>query len=468
MTPPEIELLLSRMLWPVWQVRWEAARALAGLIEAGDADAASGLGTWISERAFESEAATGLSVIHAFDLARHFDGQAVAAAVKAPSHLSDALLNRAFGLPASKGYGFSRETPDIGPQVAAYFRNKIGQAIPSGFHNTFEKLQFASGLPFLARWEYEWQCLQMRFDAPLSSAPHWFTWEDSGGIGYFDQRQREVYLSAYLRTLAFACDEWGMDDATATGLAMEVSALNPGLSKLEFGERPAWTHALATSTLSVEALADHLWKAAEADCLAGRSLLAVRAVDIVDKAFVEIEIDLVGSAGPWVLPARPDDYPPLDRDWLEILDPHGGVIGPVVPTSKHALQPSFPMTFVATPETYARWHMDLYPQHLLLASPSMFSGGVSVEPRSQGVGLRAAGQDVSETRVWNTAWAPTKPAELTSRIGRTTDVRSTELRAFCAQSRVRTRRLAYVRIGRRTADYQAFEPERHVVWLDPA
>lgn len=468
MTPSEIELLLNRLLWPVWQVRWKAARALASLIETGDVEAASGLLNWISERSLESEAVTGLSVIDAFELSRHFDGCAVAAAVKVPSHLSDALLNRAFGLPAAGGYEFGRGAPGINAHVAAYFQNKMGQAIPLCFQTTFEALQSGSGRPFLARWEYEWQSLQARFDVPLSSTPHWFTWEDSNGIGYFDQRQREVYLSAYLRTLAFACQTWGMDDATATSFAMEVSSLDRGLSQMDFAERPAWTQALATSTRTVEALADDLWKTAESECVAGRALLAVRAVDIVEKAFVEIEIDLVGSPGPWTLPVKPDDHSPLDRDWLKVRDPYDGVMGSVIWTPKHVPDPPFPLTFVATPRTYARWLMDIYPQHLLLASPSIFSGDVQVERRPEGVGLRTAGQDVSETRLWNTAWAPTKPAALHSRTGRTTDVRAADLSAYCTRSQIRTRRLAYIRVGRRASDYQAFEVERHVVWLDPA
>ena len=465
MTPPEIELLLHRMLWPVWQVRLEAARRLAELIGSGDRAAAEGLITWISERQLESEAAIGLSVIDAFGLAHYFCGRALLSAVKVPSHLTDALMRRSFGISSSGNYGFGDGVPKINAQVASYFRKKMGQAVPLSFQSTFEFLQARSGLPFLARWEYEWQWLQGHLSEPLSSSPNWFTWEDHRSTGYFDLRQREVYLSAFLRTLAYAAREWGLDRRSAEQFAFEVCPLDRGLARLVYSERPVWTQRLASSTLSAELLADSVWKEAQNDLPNGRALLSVRAVDISKLQFKEIEVDLVAGCDLWSLPEGREESSPVERLWIRLRSSRD-FQGPLIWPPKAGLELPYPLTVVVTPVQYARWHVELFPDHLQVALPAMFGDEVRVESRHCGIGLSIGGQDVSATRIWSASWAPTKPSLLNSRIGRVTDVRASDLKLFMEGRGLRGRRLAYMRIGQRQSEYSDFEVERMVFWLD--
>lgn len=463
---PEIEILLHRMLWPVWQVRWESARRLAELIAGGDLEAAKGLLDWIAERCLESEASIGLSVIDAFQLGPHFEGSAVRSAVKVPSHLSNALLRRLFGIESDGGYGFAKGSPNVNEHVAAYFHKKMGQAIPLSFQSTLKFLEDRSGLPFLDRWEYEWQWLQGHLQETLSSHPHWFSWEDHGGRGHFDLRQREVYLSAFLRTLAFATASGWLNNEIAEGMAMEVYPLDRSLAGFTYRERPVWTQGLATSDQRPEALADLVWKSARQELANDRALLSMRAVDISGQTFKEIEVDLVASPGSWSLPDDREDWSPLKRTWLRPRDRQSGFTGPLVEESK-APEPPYPLTVVATPWDYARWHLDLFPEHLQIANPAMFDGSVSIESRPDGLGLTHTEVDLSSTRIWNTSWAPTKPSGLESRIGRTTDVRRSDLESFLALQGLQTRRLAYVRIGSRKHDYGDFQVDRIVLWLDP-
>ncbi|MCC8432265.1 hypothetical protein LJ725_25095 [Reyranella aquatilis] len=465
MTPPEIELLLHRMLWPVFQVRWEAARRLAELIDTGDIEAARGLITWISERRLESEVIIGLSVIDTFDLASHFNYNAVVSAVRAPSHLSDTLMQRLFNRSPNSCYGFGEGTPRINAHIAAYFHKKMGQAIPLSFQSTFEFLQERTGLPFLARWEYEWQWLQGHVAEPLSSSPHWFSWEDQRGIGHFDLRQREVYLSAFLRTLAYAAHAWGLDRGAAERIALEICPLDRGLARLVYGERPSWTQGLASSALSPASISDLVWKSAEGQLASGRALLSVRAVDISELEFKEIEVDLVAGCACWSLPEDREGLSPLEHLWLRVSDPRDFQSVLIWPP-KSIPKPPYPLTVVATPGEYARWHIDLFPTHLQVASPEMFNHEAKVELRDNGIGLAVSRQDASATRIWNTSWSPTKPDMLSSRIGRATDVRTADLQLFLAQKKLRTRRLAYIRMGRRKTEYSDFEVERTVFWLD--
>lgn len=466
MTPPEITLLLHRLLWPAWQVRWEAARQLAGLIARGDKAAAEGLLAWTAERRLESEAIMGLSLIEAFGLSAHFDGAAVASAVMAPSHLSDLLLKRLFGIEPAGIYGFANGPAEVDDHVAAYFEKKMGQAVPLSFQSTFARLEERSGLPFLARWEYEWRWLQAHLGEPLSSQPYWFSWEDSQGVGHFDLRQREVYLSAFLRTLAFAAaDEW-LPDAIAEHFAVEVCVLDSGLAQLAFRERPGWTQGLATSPLPDEELADVIWKSAQYELAEGRMLLSARAVDISKRAFIEVEIDLVAGDGDWSLGEAEEGWSPLERTWLRMRRPQGGLRGAFARQPPSAVG-ARPLTVVATPGEFARWHSDLFPEHLLVASPTIFDGEVLVEPRADGLGLALKSADVSDTFLWNASWAPIRPRDLRSRIGRVTDGRSADVEAFLARQGLRVRRLAFIRVGRRKSDHSEFEVEHQVMWLDP-
>jgi hypothetical protein len=466
MTPPELEVLLHRLLWPVWQVRWEAARQLAGLIASGDAEAAQALLVWIAERRLESEAAIGLAAIEAFGLASHFTEADVSAAIGAPSHLSDVLIRRAFGVDAPRRHGFAPQPAALNAHVSAYFYEKMGQAIPPCFPLAFELLEAQWGLRFLDRWEYEWRWLQSHLDEPLSSTPHWFTWEDAHGVGHFDLRQREVYLSAFLRTLAFFASAGPLPRSVAEQVAMKVCPLDPGLAGFVYSERPSWTQDLGESVQELEILSERVWASARGGLAPDRSLLSVRAVDITQHRFMEIEIDLVATSGGWHLPDDREDQSPLGPDWLLVRDPKGGLQGPLAEYTVPAGSP-FPLTVVATPENYARWHLDLFPDHLRVAAPALFHGKVAVELRAEGIGLAEDGVDVSSMRAWNTAWVPTKPKETTSRTGRTTDVRATDLKEFLSVKRLSARRLGHVRVGKRDADNHNFVVESAVVWLDP-
>ena len=86
---PSLGLLLERLLWPVPRVRWEAARALARLVRAGNDGALDALLGWTAKRTLESECLLGLGVIHAFDLADFCPEDTARRTVLKPSLASD-------------------------------------------------------------------------------------------------------------------------------------------------------------------------------------------------------------------------------------------------------------------------------------------------------------------------------------------------------------------------------------------
>ncbi|HEY0596253.1 hypothetical protein, partial [Sphingopyxis sp.] len=90
------DLLTSRLRWPIPRVRWETARAIAGLVRDGHEGMRHSLVDWIAARRLEGEVVLGLGVIDAFGLGQRFDLAELHRAIGAPSILSDWLLARNF------------------------------------------------------------------------------------------------------------------------------------------------------------------------------------------------------------------------------------------------------------------------------------------------------------------------------------------------------------------------------------
>ena len=247
MTNPILQMLLERLLWPVPRVRWEVARSLARLIREKDGEAAKGLLNWISARQLESEAVLGLSIIDAFDLGTYFKFADVSQAVRAPSHLSDYLLKRNFTNASDLSpfrYAISPPEPTTLPQhEEAWFDRHCKSAVPPIFSSTLTRLQTSTGFPFRKRWEHDWRWLQATHTRPEAKYPRFFSDGDRDRAGQFDFGQRELYVSAYLRTLAFAARQ-GLPHDIAEHYAMIALAMNPGLADLEPINRPNWAQNL--------------------------------------------------------------------------------------------------------------------------------------------------------------------------------------------------------------------------------
>lgn len=464
MSAPALTLLLARLLWPVASVRWEAARALAGLIAAGDAGAVSALLSWIADRRLESEATIGLSVIDAFSLEAHFDGAAVAAAVRAPSVLSELLLRRNFGTgnPSAPTFAPAHQA-DVTTHVADYFERRMGYVVPLGYKSHFEDLEEESGLPFMARWAHEWRWLQATLDEPLSSDPYWFTWREHGGSGLFDPRQREVYLSAYLRTLAFAEARWGLGRANTDSLASEAQAGLRGLARVEFQKRPDWTQGLTSSIEPPAVLAKRLWAQALADLPSGRGLLTLRCADLQPQEFVDLEIGLVAGVAPW--PAEPAvfEQDTLERPWIEAA--FDGGVQLTYPGGRRVPSPT-PLSVTAYARNYPRWHLDLFKTGICLAWPGLFKSPPSLSVRPDAISLAVEGREVSRFWAWHTDWEPMSPQAHLGWGGRITDIDSQDLADFVSSSGNALRRAALVRIGRKGSNYKNYEIETHRLWLD--
>ena len=295
MTDPTIPILLERLLWPVPRVRWEAARALARLIRQNNAEAPRALLDWISSRELESEAVLGLDIIEAFDLSSYFTFAQISRAVQAPSHLSNLILKQNFpgaiNLPLFRFAVSSEEPANLSLEIDSWFERYRKWAVPPIFSDQFERLERATGFPFMSRWKHEWSWLQAIHQRPSAEYPLYFSRGDRERLGYFDHAQRELYVSAYLRTLAYATMRGPLIPADAEQFSLLALPFTRGLADLQPIERPHWTYDLtSTNPENIEHVAECLWNSSTSLCNSDETPISLRIFEANKEGFIDFDI----------------------------------------------------------------------------------------------------------------------------------------------------------------------------------
>ena len=207
MMDTSLELLLERLRWPVPRVRWEAARALAALVRAEEAGTLDALTSWTANRTLESECLLGLGVIHAFELAAFCPEDTVRRAVSKPSLASDWMLRTIYGArdrSARFRYAVSPQTPArLGGNTAALFDQFNTQVVPPVFLHNLQRLEAERDFAFVDRWRHDWAWI-CRSHGAVAPEPEPFLGMGRGRSATLLMPQGELWVSAYLRTLAYA------------------------------------------------------------------------------------------------------------------------------------------------------------------------------------------------------------------------------------------------------------------------
>ena len=467
MTDPALLMLLERLLWPVPRVRWEAARSLARLIREVDWEAANGLLNWISTRQLESEAILGLGIIDAFDLGAYFEFADVAKAVQAPSHLSDLLLKRNFtdasGLYPFR-YAISPSEPARLPQhQEAWFELYRKWAVAPIFSSKLTRLQELSNFPFKKRWEHDWRWLQVTHPRPSAEYPYFCSRGDRRRRGQFDHGQRELYVSAYLRTLAFAAIH-GLPHDVAEHYAMLALTMNRGLADLEPIDRPDWTRNLLSCDAGrTKELAQKLWARSEAVVNPGEVPLALRVVDFDTTGFVEFDMSL--TIGPSGFTAGP-----AEAETLDLLIPNerpgemAGLVGRKGGIDPLSIDHPLDMTQGVVPEEIGRVHTEMA-FNIRLASPNVFGTSANVQCCPSEIRLEAGDDVLSRWIHWYADWEPAIFPELGSAVGSMTTILNSSLDKLRASRCVEITRLVRVRRTARRETYRELEVESEIYWI---
>ena len=468
MTSPALLMLLERLLWPVPRVRWEAGRSLARLIREGDREATRGLLNWISTRQLESEAVLGLGVIDAFDLGAYFEFADVSKVVQAPSHLSDWILKRNFtdtsGLSPIR-YAISPSEPATLPQHQdAWFERYRKWAVPPMFSLALTRLQESTGLPFLKRWEHDWRWLQTTDPRPAAEYPHFFYGGDRSRVGQFDHGQREIYISAYLRMLAYAAIHGRMPHDLAEHYAMLALTMNRGLADLEPVDRPDWArNFLPCEDGSMKELAQKLWASAEAATKPGEVLIALRVVDLDTKGFVEFDLTMtIGPSGFTAGPANAEELDTLVAN--ERPGEMAGLVGRETGINPLFVELPIAITQRIQPEIIGRVHIEVN-LNVRLASPYVFGTPANVQCGPSEIRLETGTEVLSRWVHWYTNWEPTIFPELGSTVSSMTTVLKSRLDKLRASQGAEIARLVRVRRGARQEIFGKCEVETESYWV---
>ena len=468
MTKPVLLMLIERLLWPIPRIRWEAARSLACLIREGNREAAGALLNWIRARRLESEAVLGLGIIDAFDLGTYFKFDDVSKSVLAPSLLSDYLLKRNFsdasGLSPMR-YAISPSEPATLPQhEEAWFDQYRKHAVPPIFSSKLTWLQQATGFPFMKGWQYDWRWLQATDPRPEVNHTRFFAGGHRNRVGPFNYGQRELYVSAYLRTLGFAARTGAIPYDVAESYAMYALTMNRGLAELEPVERPDWTRNLLTCEAGrTKEFAQKLWASAEASARPGEVLLALRVVDFDTDSFVEFDMTL--AIGPSGFAVSPADAETLNL--IVINERPGEMAGLVIREGTiNPLSIGHPlcMTQGVVPEVLGSVHIDMG-LNIRLASPSIFETSANVQCAPSEIRLEAGADVLSRWVHWYGDWEPTIFQDLGSAVCSMTTVLKSSLDRLRVSQGVEVARLVRVRRAARREIYLEHEVRTEAFWM---
>lgn len=450
-----LPLLVERLHWPVPRVRWEAARALAGLIRSGDSAAKVALLDWSAKQRLEVDAVILPSILQAFSLADHFSFDEVHKAITAPSILSDALLGTLYPDEPSRLFAFRLDFTanyTVDSNAERLFGDGIGTLVPQIFNSILSSEQRRMGLPFLEQWRGEWTALRDQYADTYTRYPHFFFAGDRGTVGSLDVRQRAVFVSAFLRTLHRAQLQWGMPQSYAVDLANFALPFNGGLAEFDASPRPEWSIGFRNEIASVGTtrLARALWRRAAEKVEPGFEPLALDIVDYDEQLTVRFQIFRVlapcGSAATGPI-AEPSCVSTRDDPWT--------LAGELPPGRNPRVGEGMRPLCVATQtDAIGRAHIDLHLGRLLLADPMLAFGTAEVAWMSDTLTLTDDRGILSKLALWYVDWTPVHLPDIPL-SGSLTTCRSDALRTFRRDCGVATPRMVRATIARRE---QTWEP----------
>jgi hypothetical protein len=474
-----LSFLFQRLKWPVPMVRWRTAKEIRNLLnDPGTRFATTdALSDYLDQCKTESEVCEILTIIFLTSPIGRPAHPAVASRIHCPSILADMILERTYGLGSALG-GWEWTHSGRAPgdfEGGNYFEEHKEAHVPPILVSNLRELERVSGYPFLQHWAYEWKILCDKLGTHYTRYPHYF--DDvldarAGILGQYWQRMREVYLSAYLRTMANAVSEWRMPQATAEGYCVEIAHGIAGLFDVEPGARPAWLsdfpERFCAPCADFTRIVRELMKASRVEGMILVSLDTPVATSVQKYAKFTLSAHLVTSDY-----QLPDDallseksLLLLVQDTLELKGPlpeitiedtrNVGRNGDVVPVCSSLF-----------PIPHGCWHGDYMSVGLRIPAPYTIPYS-EIRCTHESIDCIASdGKVASRTRIWNDNWAPPHPKGGSTRCGTATMIDEEVL----AEAMQRLgRKLAFfirLRVWDREKEYGDYsESERNFVLLD--
>jgi hypothetical protein len=459
--------------------RWRAAKEIRNLLNdpVTRSSTTEALLDYLDQCETESEICEILTIIFLASPGGRPSHIAIALRIHCPSVLADMILERTYGFGGRIGrWGTAhsgRAPADF--EAGSYFEEHKTAHVPPILANNLTKLERVSGYPFLQQWAYEWKSLRDKLGTYCTRYPHYF--DDvldarAGIMGQYWQRIREVYLSAYLRTLAYAVSECGMPQKIAENNCLDIVHGIAGLFDVEPGARPAWLSAFPERCCAPGAdfafLIRELVQAARTEGMRLVSLNTPVALSVQKFANLTLSAHLITPD--YELPDGAVLYEKMP--WLSVAETFElkGVRGKITieeASTKGKRGDEVAVCTCLFPMPFGTWQGDYFHMGLMIPAPYTATNTEIVCKQESIDCIAFDGKVISKTGIWNDNWMPTHPKGGSTRCGTATTIDQEVL----AETVERLgRKLAYfirLRIWNREKEYGEYsESERSFFLLD--
>lgn len=427
----ELELLVSRLRWPIASTRWWAMQELSQLLQLPELREAASTRLLDELRSCRLEAEV-VEVLFIFWMAA-MRGYApppdLPEAVNLPSLLASVLLDE-MGLRSSQVLNPPLQVGPSDFDVPSNFFDIQGSQVPRIYLTRLERLESYSGLPFVHQCGFEWSENQLAYpDAPFQGDLTYFIRPIGEGMtGAFPSRTMLRMLSAYQRTLAVAQQHWRAPGELMRQFALEALPINPTLAFLR-PFRPSWLPALGqhigADSAAVEAFirgAVHALQTEDSNA----ALLSLATPTYVSRdEFVELTVVRWRQ---WSTSAINSEV--LEARFRARIDE--GVFGrckaaglgvrtalPVLALDAVTDEESqaAPMAAVQGIDRLGYLQRDLYPERLYYPVVTGAHKNLSVEPVGDQLSVSSDLGQLATVHYWNSGWAPVHPASMGALCG---------------------------------------------------
>lgn len=343
-------------------------------------------------------------------------------AIPRPSILSDHLLALATGNPVlihSWLKCHSGHAPTYENLSTLETELASGRTVPQVFGTRFRAIERTTRHRFMHHWAYEYSILNSRSAHQDDGHLDYFTRQERENVGILFARRGHLARSAYLRTLAFAFDQWSMPLEVALDAAAYASPADPIFTPLSPGEPPVYAHRLHGFNREAASAAPNLARSVLEILCEDRTLELMhfngRVVD--QHNFVaDLEIfSLISSSTP---PAAQDIMNMYEGMLGEVEFERDGLRAFLLPTlrTEDALPAEDGIELYPTVGPIIARHVGYLQSELLQRLPYLpfaYSENAKFEalPTAGGTTITSRGTGVGHMRYWLWRWNPTHPKD---------------------------------------------------------
>lgn len=427
----DIEMLVTRLRWPIGATRWWAMQELAALLLSSHTqeEAQRQLLAELARCRLEAETVEIVCVFWIAAQHGYRPPSELVPTLTTPSMLAAMLLgDMKLNLRRAPN-----PLPEVCPQdfeVPAIFEGAQGVDMPRVYRTRLTQLERETGLPFVRQAAFEWSRTEEAYpQAPLQGDfGHFISPIGTGTTGAFATRAMLRMLTAYQRTLEVARVIWRVPEKLILSWVVDALPVDPTLALLR-PRRPPWLPnfgmGVTTNAASVERFITGMSDSLAAAQRGAVLLAMVSPTYISSNEIVELSVVRWRKWG-----AAEIDASTLGSNFYRRQSHHdyGSCRAPVwglktyVPASRledvlDSEANAAPMAAVYGFSRIGYLQRDLYPSRLYYPIITGRDDRLTVEPSNGELRISAAHGPTATFGYWNAGWSAVHPAEMSGLCG---------------------------------------------------